>query len=103
MGLREDILMNMSPYLNTDAFDQLTSTLDMVLNDYVVEQKSYELVSAEDSDYVIVKNFLGNKILENKSPKTIEHYRGTINRMLNDINKPIKEITTDDIRQHLAR
>lgn len=103
MGLREDILMNMSPYLNTDAFDQLTSTLDMVLNDYVIEQKSYELVSTEDSDFVIVKNFLGNKILENKSPKTIEHYRGTINRMLNDINKPIKEITTDDIRQHLAR
>ena len=97
MGLREDILMNMSPYLNTDTFDQLTTTLDMVLNDYVIEQKSYELMSTEDSDFVIVKNFLGNKILENKSPKTIEHYKGTITRMLNDINKPIKEITTASV------
>lgn len=45
--------------------------------------------------------FLAKKI-EDCSEKSLKYYGATINAMINDINKKIKNIKTDDIRTYLT-
>ncbi len=47
--------------------------------------------------------FLSAKDIEGCSDRTIKYYRDIILKLINYINKPIKEITTDDIRLYLSK
>ena len=101
--LKDDILKNMQQSLSSEQFDNLNIILDSLLNDYNIEKKSRELVVVDNSNTVMLKNFLGMKILEGRSNRTIEYYKLILSNFLRDINKDVLEITTNDIRQYLAR
>jgi site-specific recombinase XerD len=100
--IRSRILTDMVDKLNPEETDELSKILDTVLYEYNIERKSTELAITDESNDILIKNFLGTKLLEGCSKKTVEHYRGTITRMVSIINKPIKDITTNDIRYHLV-
>lgn len=100
--LRSIILSKMVEKLTEEQMHDLEMVLDEVLYEYNIEPKSREVAVLDKSNEVILKNFLGCKAIEGCSKNTIKHYSETIQRMLDDIGKNICEITTDDIRHHLA-
>lgn len=103
MTIRDSILVKAANYLDDNNLNNLALTLDMVLNEYNITEKSREVGFVGNNNDVVLKNYLGSKMLQGRSRETIEHYRRTLTFMFNDINKPFKEITTDDIRCHLAK
>lgn len=80
------------------------------LNNFQMEELHKALVSAfandnemeestHDEDFFSV--YLSAKRVEGCSEKTLEYYKATIKNALSKINKPVKYITTDDLRIYL--
>ncbi len=47
--------------------------------------------------------FLSAKRVEGCSSRTIKYYQATVNHMLSMLNKPIRDISTEDLRNYLAK
>ena len=68
----------------------------------------YELTKSEHKDtkeysnYNFMVLFLSAKKVEGCSFKTLKYYRATIETMLSTINKEVKHIVTDDLRDYLT-
>ncbi|EHJ01985.1 MULTISPECIES: site-specific tyrosine recombinase/integron integrase [Clostridium] len=54
----------------------------------------------EELDYINI--FICAKGVEGCSEKSIKYYKSTIENMLNTIRKPVKHITTEDLREYLS-
>ena len=59
--------------------------------------------SVENSNENLHASFLAAKRVEGCSSKSLRYYESTINNMLFALNKPVKHITTDDLRQYLDK
>ena len=57
--------------------------------------------TASTVDNSIVETFLAAKRVEGCSDKSMHYYKSTINNALLAVNKDVKHITTDDLRQYL--
>ena len=80
------------------------------LNNFQMEELHKALVSAFANDNEMEESlpeedffsvYLSAKRVEGCSEKTLEYYQATIRNALNKINKPVKYITTDDLRIYL--
>ena len=80
------------------------------LNNFQMEELHKALVSAFASDNEMEESlpeedffsvYLSAKRVEGCSEKTLEYYKATIKNALSKINKPVKYITTDDLRIYL--
>lgn len=81
----------------------LKNTLNVVLADYNITKKETAITvySGNELDYMI-KKFLVTKKVEGCSDRTIDMYGRTIPVIIRKINKPIKDITSDDILLYIA-
>lgn len=101
--LRNEILnVLLNEVIDNNIITKFQTQLDLILYKYNISIKSTELAIIDNTNEIIVKNFLGNKKLEGCSVATINHYRNALKILLIDINKNIPDITTNDIRYHLA-
>lgn len=96
------IKSEMLNYLNTQQMERLDKVLEHVLWDVTIVKEDKKPIQAILSNAELVSNFLDAKNLEGCSAKTIKYYRGTINKMLETINKSAVAITTDDLRKYLS-
>lgn len=64
------------------------------------EISAKENVSEDKTDYTEL--FLAAKRIEGRSEKSLAYYKSTIDKMLTSIDKPVKHITTYDLRSYLA-
>lgn len=80
------------------------------LNNFQMEELHKALVSAFANDNEMEESlpeedffsvYLSAKRVEGCSEKTLEYYKATIKNALSKINKPVKYITTDDLRIYL--
>lgn len=55
-----------------------------------------------ESNAQLLQWFLSSKRVEGCSEKTLKYYKGTINRLLSTLEKPLVHVTTDDLRLYLA-
>jgi site-specific recombinase XerD len=55
----------------------------------------------KDNNY-LTDNFIAAKKVEGCSEKTLAYYKATIRKLLEAVNKAIRDITTDDLRTYLA-
>ena len=101
--LRNDIIKKMRGTLNDEQIKTLGAVLDLVLYDYEVTEKSRELATTGATNWVILKNYLGTRAGEGLSATTLKAYKYEISRLFTEIDKPVTEITTNDIRYLLAR
>lgn len=65
----------------------------------------YEVFKLEDGGGTLamrVDHFLGAKRIDGLSPKTIKNYRYTLSLFSGQIEKPVKHITADDIRNYIS-
>ena len=96
--LLNNILFDMSKYINNYQLEKLKETINHHLY-------NLEVIKQDDSNILELdynKLFLSSKKLEGCSIRTVEYYDKTVNDMLSEINKNIKLIDTNDIRNYLS-
>lgn len=96
------IQANMASLLTVAQLEELRRVLTHSLyNVEVTNRKAPELQEkAENGGLLDV--FIAAKRIEGCSVKSLRYYDATIRRMLNGVAKPVREITTDDLRGYLA-
>lgn len=98
-SLINDIVQGMLPYLNNAQNEKLKEVLQYVFADYEIREKQKQ---GEISKQNFVELFLAAKRIEGCSEKSLKYYKTTIEAMLNEIQKDVKHIVTDDIRGYLT-
>ena len=93
-----DIEQQMQKILDNGQLKQLRHVLMRCFQDYKITTK--ENVYTDKTDYAGL--FLAAKKIEGRSEKSLGYYKSTIDKMLISINKSVKHITTDDLRNYLA-
>lgn len=97
-GFIKEIIQEMLPYLNNGQSEKLQEVLQYTLVNYeVIESQRQE----DNSKQNYVELFLSAKHIEGCSDKTLKYYKATIEAMLDEVNKNVKHIVTDDIRGYL--
>ena len=71
------------------------------LEGYEVKQKDRKKSEAEDN-FRLLDIFLSSKRVEGCSEKTLKYYQITTEKLIETLNKPIIDITTDDLRNYLS-
>ena len=94
--------LSFSTDLSKEQLDELMKTLNGTLKQYKIDSKeSIEEACTLDDNMKILSDFIASKRVENKSNTTLYNYSNEISKMLNIINKPIKEIDSTDIRRYM--
>ena len=82
----------------------MKSTLQNKLEDVEINLiLDKEKLSADrSSNSNLLKMFISSKDVEGCSSKTLKYYREVLEKFIKDIDKPIKDTTTDEIRHYLT-
>lgn len=97
--LINDVVQGMLPFLNNAQAERLQDVLLHTLWHYEVCEATDER-QGEEQDLVTL--FLSAKRIEGCSEKSLKYYHSTIQAMLDDLRKGVKEIVTEDIRGYLT-
>lgn len=84
------------------SMDELKNVLYCVLSGYEITERSRELRQVDGSWEEELGAFLVRKRVEGRSDGTIEQYHQHLKRMLQYINKPVKEITEADLFMYIS-
>ncbi|MDA5956263.1 tyrosine-type recombinase/integrase [Listeria monocytogenes] len=87
------VMYQMNPFLDNEQLMELRKALENVINE---DERS------EDDSFELLKRFISTKKLEGRSDKTLKYYKSTVEKMLMAIDKNVKAITTDDLREYLT-
>ena len=97
-SLIRTINSEMNSYLNNYQLEKLDEILEYNLYKYdVIEVENNK---KDDVDYTEL--FIASKKVEGCSERTLNYYKTTIDNMLEQINKEIKTVDTDDLRSYLT-
>jgi len=81
---------------------QLQEILNKQLDKYDILCKEADSVKRVRMNHELLQVFISAKKIEGCSEKTLHYYKSSVERLFSIIQKPIKEITTNDIRRYLA-
>lgn len=98
--IKNTILQEMVTSLDDGQYEKLNRILVKVLSNYQIEEIKSDLSDKNNQCYV--DSFLSAKRLEGCSEKSLKYYKSTIEIVLNSINKSIKNVTTNDLRNYLT-
>lgn len=93
----EGIQQDLAGVLDCNQMDMLTK----VLNKHLAAVINTGAAGQETKKPDWLPLFIAAKRVEGCSEKSLRYYESTIRNMLNDINKPERQITTDDLRIYL--
>lgn len=85
---------------------QLNIFKDILVNElsaYDLIKKTAEISIIDDRPEILLKTFISTKQIEGKSQKTLERYYSMNLAMIHNIDKPLEQISTYDIRLYMAR
>ena len=88
-----EIEQAMLQYLNNQQMEQLHRVLVRTMDD------NNDSACDEERDFLSV--YIAAKRVEGCSDKTLHYYEASITNALNSIQKPVRQITTDDLRIYL--
>lgn len=97
-SLIRTINSEMNSYLNNYQLEKLNEILEYNLYKYDVIE--LEKDKKDGVDYAEL--FIASKKVEGCSERTLNYYKTTIDNMLEQINKEIKTVDTDDLRSYLT-
>ena len=100
--LRNRLVAELSNCFNTEQLQFIANKLDAIASDYNIQptEKSLAVLGREQWAQLI-KTYLVVRNMEGLSPKTIESYLIHLKNFMNNIRKPINELTTNDVRLYL--
>lgn len=97
-NLIKDVLQGMLPYINNAQVERLQEVLQESLLHYEIVESQFQF--GEEEDYIAL--FLSAKRIEGCSEKSLKYYKSTIETMIEKLDKKVKHIITDDIRNYLT-
>lgn len=98
-----DVIQGMLPFLDNSQLEELQKVLKKALFDKtIIENIPPDPKSKEEQNYELTQKFLAAKRIEGCSEKSLKYYSATIETMLKTIDKDIKHIVTDDLREYLT-
>lgn len=102
-----EVMQKMATHLDNFQMKQLKSTLESVLCNYEIRTAATESLEKGKTDYQqenrdLLTKFLAAKRIEGCSEKTLKYYRTTIEAMQTMLQKSVKRIMTEDLRQYLT-
>ena len=93
-------MMRMSGKIPNDELKNVITELQMLMNNYDVSKKTTDLVVYHDL-YEELRVYMVTKKIEGRSEGTLSLYKLCLADMLTKIGKPVKEITSNDLRAYL--
>ena len=97
--LINEVVQGMLGYINNAQLQKRQQTLEHALFDKEIIE-SYNV--QEDTSEDLLESFLSAKRIEGCSEKSLVYYRNTIQAMRDKVEKPVREIETDDLREYLT-
>ena len=97
--IKNEIMQKMLSVLDNFQLEQLSEMLDIAF--FGITAVSCDKTE-EDSNDKIVSSFISSKRIEGCSEKSLKYYKATIEAMLDELQKDVKHIVTDDIRGYLT-
>ena len=98
--LINDIEQEMLSHLDNHQMEQLHKVLAHYLRGVTTAPPA---TADERSNEHLLTSFLAAKRVEGCSSKSLRYYESTLKNMLSALDKPVKHITTDDLRQYLDK
>ena len=95
-----DVMQRMLPYLDNAQMKQLEQAMENVLQSY--EITGIDTGFAEDDNKTLLDAFLSSKRIEGCSEKTLKYYRTTLETMLASLEKNVRRVFTEDLRNYLT-
>jgi site-specific recombinase XerD len=98
-----EIQQRMAGQLSSAQQAELRTVLEFTLRN--VEMTERQTPNPHDTvgNESLLKSFLSAKRIEGCSEKTLKYYDATVKAMFTDVGKPIREVTTDDLRNYLSK
>ncbi len=97
-----DVQNAMVSVLSQEQLDVLNNVLIKYLHKIDITDKEIEIDNYTEKNIKLLTMFISSKRVEGCSEKTLKYYYTTIECMLQEILKDIKDITTNDLRYYLA-
>ena len=99
------ITNDMRDSLTNYQIDKLKQSLIINFEKYEINIRTDEmrLVEENEINHRLINSFISSKKVEGCSERTTKYYEETIIRFIDDSNKFIKNIETDDIRNYLSQ
>lgn len=106
MDYREIIIneveLQVEKLVSTEIWTKIQDVLVVTLNKYEVTERCTEVATVDDKNDRMLKTFAVIKSLEGLSDSTIKRYLSENKKLLDYLNMPLEDITTNDIRVYIA-
>ncbi|MCE5287564.1 MAG: tyrosine-type recombinase/integrase [Pelosinus sp.] len=96
------IQASMASMLNSAQLEELRWVLTNVLHGVEITQKQASPLEKIKENGGLLDVFIAAKRIEGCSEKSLKYYGSTVCQMLGGVDKPVREISTDDLRGYLA-
>lgn len=93
-----EVIQEMLPALNNQQVEKLLKVLEQTLSKCKIEKDASSEDVVEENILLV---FISAKRVEGCSDKSLRYYESTIVNMLKEVKKPVKHITTNDLRIYL--
>ena len=92
----------MLPYLDNGQLVKLKKSLQQVLQGKTIFEEEIDIQKKEEENRHLTELFIAAKRVEGCSEKSLKYYSVTITTLLKAIQKDIRHIVTDDLREYLT-
>jgi len=99
----EKVIDTTGEFLDNNQRIKLKEILTEICLNYhveILEQNQKQEIQKNNEE--ILNKFISSKEMEGCSVRTLKYYKDNITKMLNKINLPINEITTETLRNYLS-
>ena len=93
---------SMASILSNDQLEELRRVLTNALHDVEISEKKASGIQDAAENGGLLDVFTAAKRIEGCSEKSLKYYDSTIRAMLGSVDRPVREISTDDLRGYLA-
>ncbi len=100
INITNDMALVLTQYQLEKLKETLENNLKKVEINILTDEKEKQQIKETNDNYINI--FLSAKEVEGCSTRTLKYYREIIEKLINAIDKPIKEIQTEEIRKYLA-
>lgn len=98
--ITKDMAIILTEYQLEKLKETLQVNLDKVEMSIITNEKEKQQIKETNENYI--NSFISAKEVEGCSTRTIKYYREIIEKMINVLDKAIKDITTEEIRNYLS-
>lgn len=100
INITNDMALVLTQYQLEKLKETLENNLKKVEINILTDEKEKQQIKETNDNYINI--FLSAKEVEGCSSRTLKYYREIIEKLVDTIDKPIKEVKTEEVRKYLA-